>query len=424
VTEIAPINRILSYLSPGRTVYVPGTSVESLALIEFLKTRSQASRGVRFISMLIPGINSFDYTSLHPEARFVAFFPFPQIRQSILNGRTELMPHSYYGAYKYIEKSIDIDVAIVHVSPPDSSGNCSLGLAADFSAMALARATFKVALVNRAMPVTCGDTTLPAAGFDALIRADGRLVTTKTSPPRKSNLQVGANVATLIKDGDSLQLGLGSLQSAVLPALKSRRNLRICSGMITQAVMDLDQMGALAADDGAITTGVAIGGPAFVDWVRENPSVHFKPVEMTHGPDVGQDHHRFVAVNSAIEVDLLGQVNGEAANGQLISSSGGLTDFMRATARHPNGCSIIALPSTSEKGKVSRIVATLTPGTPVSIRKSDPLIVVTDHGVADLRPLGLDQRAAALIAIAAPLHRKRLEREWNSLRSQFLGSTL
>ena len=334
------------------------------------------------------------------------------------------MPHSYYGAYKVIEQHIDIDVAFVHVSPPDSSGNCSLGLAADFAALALARATRKVALVNQAMPVTCGDTTLPAAGFDALINVDGPLVTTQSSPPPKSYVQVGANVATLIKDGDSLQLGLGTLQSAVLPALKDRRNLRICSGMITQAVMDLDQLGALAADEGAVTTGVAVGGPAFVDWLRENPRVHFKPVEMTHGPDVGHDHHRFVAVNSAIEVDLLGQVNSEAADGQIISTSGGLTDFMRAAARHPDGCPIIALPSTSRKGTMSRIVATLAPGTPVSIPKSDPLIVVTDHGVADLRHLGLDQRAAALIAIAAPPHRKRLEREWNSLRSQFLGSTL
>jgi acyl-CoA hydrolase len=421
MTKIAPISEVLRFFAPGKTIYLPGTSGESLALIEFLKAHPRASRRVRFVSMLIPGINSFDYTSLHPEARSVAFFPLPQIRQAILSGKTDLMPHSYYRAYKHLEQHIDLDVAFVHVSPPDENGNCSLGIAADFASAALSRAARKVALVNQAMPVTCGDTTLPAAGFDALIRADGPLVTTDSPTPSESYIKVGANVAKLIEDGDSLQLGLGTLQHAVLHALKDKRNLRICSGMITEAVADLDRMGALAADEGAITTGIAVGGPAFFEWLHGNSRVHFKSVEMTHGPSVGQEHHRFVAINSAIEVDLLGQVNGEAANGQLISSSGGLTDFMRAAARHPKGCPIIALPSTSRKGLVSRIVPTLAPGTPVSIQKSDPLIVVTDYGVADLRHLSLNQRAAALIAIAAPSHRERLEGEWNSLCSLFFG---
>lgn len=218
-----------------------------------------------------------------------------------------------------------------------------------------------------------------------------------------------------------LVLGLGTLQYAVLNALKDRQNLRICSGMITEAVMDLDQAGALAVDDGAISTGIAVGGPALFEWMHGNSRVHFKSVEMTHGQDVGQEHHRFVAINSAIEVDLLGQVNSETANGQLISSSGGLTDFMHAAARHANGCPIIALPSTSRQGTLTRIVPTLTRGAPVSILKSDPLIVVTDYGVADLRHLSLDQRAAALIAVAAPSHRERLEDEWNSLRSQLFA---
>ncbi len=137
MTEILPISSVLNFLAPGKTVYIPGTSVESLALIDFLKAHPEASRGVRFVSVLIPGINSFDYTSLHPDARQVAFFPLPQIRQSILDGRTELMPCSYFGAYKHIAQHIDIDVALVHVSPPDNGGNCNLGLAADFSAMVL-----------------------------------------------------------------------------------------------------------------------------------------------------------------------------------------------------------------------------------------------------------------------------------------------
>jgi acyl-CoA hydrolase len=285
----------------------------------------------------------------------------------------------------------------------------------------LSCAAMKVALVNQAMPVTSGDTMLPAAGFDALIRADGPLVTTDSPTLSETYLQVGANVANLIDDGDSLQLGLGTLQSAVLQALKDKRNLRICSGMITEAVADLDRMGALAPGEGVITTGIAVGGPTLFEWLHGNSRVHFKSVEMTHGPGVGQGHHRFVAINSAIEVDLLGQVNSEAANGQLVSSSGGLTDFMRAAANHPNGCPIIALPSTSRNGMVSRIVTTLARGTPISILKSDPLIVVTEYGVADIRHLSLDQRAAALIAIAAPSHRKRLEGEWNSLCSQLFG---
>ena len=423
MTEIAPISDVLTFFEPGKTIYIPGTSVESLALIDLLKAHSQASQGIRFVSMLLPGINSFDYTSLHPEARSVAFFPLPQIRHAILSGKTELMPQSYFGAYKHLENHINLDVAFVHVSPPDENGNCSLGIAADFTSAALSRATTKVALVNRAMPVTCGETMLPAASFDALIQADGPLLTTQSPAPSELYSQVGANVANLIEDGDSLQLGLGTLQKTVLRALKGKRNLQICSGMITEAVMDLDRMGALAKNEGVITTGVAVGGQVFYEWLHGNSRVNFQSVHATHGPNVGQDHHRFVAINSAIEVDLLGQVNVEAANGQMISSSGGLTDIMRATSRHPKGFPIIALPSESRNGVVSRIVPMLASGAPVSILKSDPLIVVTEYGVADIRHHSLDQRAAALIAIAAPSHRERLKREWNSLRAQLFDST-
>lgn len=402
-------------LRPGMTVYAPGLAGESALLVEALRAQPQALAGVRFVGVWLPGYNRTDYAELHPEARSTAFFVFPQLRASFAAGHVDYHPISYYAAYNYLRDAIVVDLALLQVSPPDGKGQVSLGVSNDFTPAVLPKARLKVAQVNPAMPRTRG-TTLAIDSIDYLIEAPSPLAGDDPGVD-PTFAAIGAHLAELIRDDDTLEVGIGNVQG-VLPALACHRRLHFHTGAITDMLLRLIGSGAVADRTGAITAGAAWGSRALYDFVADNPRFRFAPVGWTHDVVNMRKIQRFVAINAVLSIDLFGQANAEMIDGRQVSSGGGITDFMRGAAHSPGGFSVIALPATARGGTVSRIVPQLDTNAVVSVSRQETQVAVTEYGVADLRGRSVDERAEALIAVAAPSFRGELAAAWRARRAR------
>lgn len=403
-------------LRPGMRVYAPGLSGESALLVDALRAAPQCCADVRFVGVWLPGYNNVDYAGLDPAARATAFFVGPALRQSFAAGRVDYLPISYFAVYGYLRDRAAVDLALLQVSPPDTDGRCSLGVANDFTPAVLGKAACKVAHVNPLMPRTVGAATVAIDDIDYLVEAP-RPVLGGDDGADAEFVAIGRHVATLVPDGATLEVGVGKVQG-VLAALTGKRDLALHTGAFSDPVLRLVEAGALADRVAAITAGVAWGSEALYAFVADNPRVRFAPVGVTHAIATLGAIERFIAINSVIEVDLLGQANAEMIRGRQVSSAGGITDFMRGARLSPGGLAIVALPSTTKGGTVSRIVAHLDEGAAVSVARADMEVVVTEHGIADLRDKSVDARAEALIAIAAPAFRDQLAAAWHERRGR------
>ncbi len=401
-------------LRPGMTVYAPGAAGESEVITAALAAAPEAAAGVRFIGVWLPGFNDVDYAGLHPEARATAFFPTPAQRRSFEAGRVDYLSLSYFTIYQYLRTLATIDVALLHLSPPDTNGRCGFGVACDFTPAVLDRTQRIIAHINPAMPRTRCLVDVAYDDLDYVIETPGLIAGADAAPDPVFQM-IGGHLADRIADGATVEVGIGGVQS-VLAALAGKRELRIHAGAITEPVRRLAEDGAIADAEGAITAGIAWGGPALHRFCNEDSRVRFAPVGRTHDVVRLGAIDRFVAVNAVIEVDLFGQANAEMINGRQISSAGGLSDFMRGARLSAGGFAVVALPATARAGSISRIVPALAPGTVVSVARTDMQLVATEHGVADLRALDIDARAHALIAIAAPAFRDDLAAAWADRR--------
>lgn len=404
---------IFDHLRPGVEAYVPGCAGHSLLFESWLREAPEACDGVRFTGVHIPTVNRFDFAGLHPRARHRGIFLSGDLRASWLDGRVDYLPMSYSATWHWLSTAAQFDVALLQVAPPDEDGQCSLGVGCDFSPAAWPRTATILAHVNPAMPRT-GGPSIPWSRLDAVVEAEAPLLEVPDAPPDPAMDAVAANVAALVPDRATLQLGLGRLQSALLRALRGRRGLRIHSGMVSDGLLGLLEDDTLSPADDAVVAGVAIGTRPLYDAVAGR--VRFREVGHTHDNGVLRAIPRLVAVNSALSVDLLGQVNGEFLGGRQLSGVGGLPDFIRGARQSEGGKGIIALPASTPSG-ASRIVPLL-PAGPVSLARVDADCIVSEHGVADIGGLDVHARARALIAIAAPEHREPLERAWHELARQ------
>ncbi|KIQ96157.1 acetyl-CoA hydrolase/transferase C-terminal domain-containing protein [Lysobacter sp. A03] len=400
----------LDHFRPGAEIYTPGCAGHSLLFESWLRQAPERCDGVRFTGVHIPTVNKFDFASLHPGARQRTIFLSAELRESWLAGRVDYLPMSYSATWQWLGQKARFDVALVQVAPPDDNGQCSLGVAADFTPAAWPRATKVLAHVNPRMPRTHGPS-IPWSRIHAAIEHDSPLLEAPDPAPDPAMDAVAEQVATLVPDRATLQLGLGRLQSAVLRAVRGRRDLRLHTGMVSDGLLGLIEDGALAPAPDAVVAGVALGSPALYEAVAGR--VQFREVGYTHDHGVLRAIPRLTAINSALSVDLLGQVNGDCLGGRQLSGIGGLPDFLRGARQAPEGRGIIALPAATPKGQ-TRIVPML-PAGPVSVARIDADCVVTEHGVADLRHLDVHERARALIAIADPAHRESLERDWHEI---------
>ena len=346
-------------LRPGMTVYAPGAAGESAVLTDALSAAPDAAAGVRFVGVWLPGYNAFDYAGLHPDARATAFFPTPALRPSFEAGRAAYHPLTYHGIYRYLRTVPTIDLALLHVAPPDDDGRCSLGIACDFTPAVLGRAARTLAHVNPNMPRTRGMADVAYDDLDYVIEAEGPVAGADAAPDALF-ATIGERLAERIPDGATLEVGIGGVQS-VLTAMAGKRDLRIHSGAITDPVRRLAETGAIGAADGAITTGIAWGGPELQRFCAADRRVGFAPVGHTHDPATLRAIDRFVAINAVIEVDLFGQANAEFVGGRQVSGGGGLVDFARGAQGSPGGKAIVALASAARGGAISRIVPRLAP---------------------------------------------------------------
>lgn len=309
---------------------------------------------------------------------------------------------------------IGCDVALLQLSPPGPDGKHSLGISADYMVEAARRARVVIAEINQQMPWTHTASLLDGITIHASIQSDRPLLELPVAPIGEIETRIAKHAAEFVGDRAVLELGLGAIPEAILRLLHDRRDLGIHSGVLGDAVIDLVHAGIVtnahkAIDIGKITTASLLGTQKLYAFGRDNPELNLQPYAYTHSHRTLARLSQFTAINSAIEVDLTGQVNAEVAQGRYIGAIGGLVDFVRGALAAPAGRSIIALPSTTRDASVSRIVSRIKEG-PVTCGRSDADVVVTEWGAAQLRGKSLAQRAKAMIEIAHPGHREALER--------------
>lgn len=338
-----------------------------------------------------------------------------QLRTAVAEGRASYVPIDNVDLCRLLDQRlVPCDVVLVHVSPPDDAGFCSLGLSVGPAPAMLRAARRVIAQINPNMPRTFGDSLVHMSRFDAVVEAATPLREWQGvgAPASPLEVEIAENVARLITDGSAVQTGIGSLADAVLTAITHKRRLTIRSGMISDGVRALVDSGALASDgDGApIHTGSAIGSRDLYGWAHENPLLSMDSTESLHAQ--ASREPGFTAVNSAVEVDLTGQANIEALNGRLIGGVGGQLRFMLSAGDSEGGRSILAMPSVSNDGRCSRVRARLT-DVPIGTPRSAIHYVVTEHGIADLQGRNLEERAEAIVAVADPQFRSALRHEFD-----------
>jgi acyl-CoA hydrolase len=344
------------------------------------------------------------------------------LRTVAAKGRLGIVPCHVSQVAPMIEQGlIGCDVAFVQVSPPDENGNHSFGLISDFVAAAVAKARVVIAEVNECVPFTFGDALLPASQINCAVHVARTPVEVPPGQIGETDLAIAKIVAGYIEDGSVIQVGIGAVPDAILRLLHDRRDLGVHSGMIGDGLVDLMQAGVITnatktIDTGVAVTGALIGTRRLYEFADRNPGIGMRRSSYTHNEGVLSRLSRLVTINSAVEVDLTGQVNAEQSGDQYLGGTGGQVDYVRAGARSPGGHSIIALPATAKGGKVSRISAALCG--PVTTARSDADVIVTEFGAAELKGQTLAERTRRLVNIAHPDFREELDRAAHVIRQR------
>ena len=408
------MQRLIDSFHPGQCVFTGGFTGESALLKEELHADPERASGVTFSAVQFPGIDSIDFLAVHPQAKLSAYFMTPAVRAGLRQGRAELFNLDYPGVARHLRDGLTFDVAIAQLTLPDADGYCSAGLAADFMPLVWPRAKRRVAHLNPSLPRTRGSWRVHMSEIEVAVEADAPVLPFTDAPSGDMEAQIGAHVAQLVRDGDTLQFGIGSVPSALGHSLTSHRQLRFYGGMLPSAVRTLWEAGAMDTD-ASITTGVVLGNSSLHDWAAQLAPLWLTDVTHTHSVAALGAIPRLMAINSALEVDLFGQVNAERAGGVFQAGAGGLPAFAHGALNSPGGHLFICLGATARQGTVARIVPSLGAQGLCTLPRSMADVVVTEHGAAQIRHLSLDARAQALIGIAAPEHRHALANVWDEL---------
>ncbi len=409
-------------IKSGDRVYLQGGCAVPHLLINALTARYQELQDVEIVHLHTEGPADYTLPWMQGHFRHNALFIGHNVREAVRHGRADFTPVFLSEVPRLFETTLPLDVALVQVSPPDRAGNCSLGISVDCVKPAALAAKVVIAQVNACMPRTHGDSFLHISQITALMAGDCDLIEIQSATTLdETSRQIGANVAGLVEDGSTIQTGIGRIPDAVLAALSGHRHLGLHTEMFSDGVLPLFESGVIDNDAKNYHRGKAVaafimGTRRLYDFVDDNPMIEMHPVSFTNDPFVIAQNDRMVAINSAIEVDLTGQVCADSIGHEFYSGIGGQVDFVRGAARSRGGRSVIALPSTAAGGSVSRITAELKPGAGVVTTRGDVHFVVTEHGIADLRGQTLRRRARLLIDIAAPAFRDDLERRARELR--------
>jgi acyl-CoA hydrolase len=400
----------------GHRVYIHPGCATPLPLIEALSARGSELRDVEVVHLLTLGRAGYALPEMAGHFRHNAMFIGANVREAVNEGRADYVPIFLGEIHRLFEEgAMPIDVALVQLSTPDEHGYCSLGVGVDHTLHAARAARIVIAEVNERMPRTLGDAFLHVSKLDAVVETSRPLPELPVVEATPEADAIGRRIAERIPDGATLQMGIGSIPDAVLRYLGGHRDLGVHTEMFSDGVVDLVKSGVLNGErktlhPGKIISGFLLGTQRLFAFVHNNPVIELHPTAYTNDPFIIAQNDRMVAINSALQVDLTGQVCADSIGRRFYSGFGGQTDFIRGAARSRGGMPVVALPSTAMSRSVSRIVPELEAGAGVVTTRADVRWVVTEHGAVNLFGKNVRQRAEALISIADPTFREPLER--------------
>ncbi|MGB7494758.1 MAG: acetyl-CoA hydrolase/transferase C-terminal domain-containing protein [Candidatus Acidiferrum sp.] len=412
--KTASLTEAVQYIQSNMRVYIQSGCAEPEVLVEALTLRAPLVQNVEVVHFMTAG--RADYTAPEMEGHFRhnSLFMGGNVRKAVNEGRADFTPIFLSEAEGLFESGqMPIDVALIQVTPPDAHGFCSLGVDVCGTLTAARCAKLVVAQVNDQMPRTFGDCFLHISEIDAVVEVSRPLCELKPIQITDVHHAIGKNVASLIEDGSTLQLGIGGIPDAVLLELTGHRDLGIQTELVSDSVIPLIEAGVIngsrkSIHRGKIVLSFLLGSKKLFDYVNNNPMFEFHPSKYTNDPWIIAQNDKMVAVNSAIQIDITGQVCADSIGTYFYSGIGGQVDFIRGAARSKGGKPIIAMQATAKNGEVSRIVPMLDPGAGVVTSRGDVHYVVTEFGVAYLHGRNVRQRAEALIQIAHPKFRDEL----------------
>lgn len=405
----------LSVIQSGHRVFVQGSAQTPLYLLRELGKRAAELRDVELTFITVQGDIELDKPEYQDSFHINCMFVSESVRKAVNEGRADFVPVFLSDIPDLFRKQMHIDVALVQVSPPDEHGYCSLGVSVDIARSAVNTATHIIAQINPKVPRTHGDSLVHTKRFTSMVFHDEELPEvdygSKVGP---EELTIGKRIAELIEDGSTIQMGIGTIPDAVLKSLGNHKNLGVHTEMCSDGIIDLFDKDVINNSMKRIhpnktVTGFAVGTRRLYDYVHDNPAFVFLDIDYVNDPHVIRRNPKVVAINSAIEVDITGQVCADSIGTTQYSGIGGQMDFMRGAALSEGGKPIISLTSRTAKG-VNRIVPFLKPGAGVVTTRGHIHYVVTEYGVAYLFGKNLRQRAKALISIAHPDDREMLEK--------------
>jgi len=404
----------LQFLKSCMRVYIHPGCAEPETLVEAMMQRAPELHDVEVIHMRTMGEAPYVAPEMAGHFRHGAVFMGPNVREAINDGRADYIPIDLSEVEGLFESgAMPLDVALIQVSPPDSHGFCSFGVGVDTTLTAAKCARYVIAQVNNYMPRTYGDSYIHVSDINAVVESSRPLCEYKQPAVTDMHVMIARNVAGLIEDGAVLQTGIGGIPDAVLSLLTDRKDLGIQSELITDAVIPLIEAGVITGarknfKPRKIIIGFVIGTKRIFQFVDNNPLFEFHPTAYSNDPMLIARNDNMVAINSALQVDLTGQVCSDSIGTRFYSGIGGQVDFLYGASRSKGGKPIIAIDSTAKGGSVSRIVPTLAPGAGVVTTRGLVRYVVTEHGVAYLHGKSIRERARALIEIADPKFRDEL----------------
>ena len=414
--KVTTTSDALRSIQSAMRVYLGGSACVPRVLERAMLDRADDLRDVEVMHVLALAGGQYLDPKYAQSFRHRALFLGENARAAVREGRADYTPiflSEIPGLFR--NGALPIDVALIMVSPPDEHGYCSFGPEVGVTKPAAQAARVIIAEVNPQVPRVYGDTFIHLSKLDAIIETDYPLATMPRAPFSDVFLKIGAHVAAMIPDDATLQLGIGAIPDAVLHHLRDKRHLGLHSELFSDGVIALIESGVITGEKktlhpGKVVAGMALGSLALYEFIRDNALIELHPTDYVNDPFIIAQHDNMVAINSAIEVDLTGQVCADSICTQFYSGIGGQVDFIRGAARSRGGKPIIALQATAKNDSLSRIVPQLKPGAGVVTSRGDVHYVVTEYGTASLHGKSIRERARALINIAHPNFREELER--------------
>jgi len=413
-TKVMSAREALRCVESHMRVYIQPGCAEPETLVGALIERGPFVRDVEIVHMLTMGRADYIAPEMAGHFRHNAMFIGANVREAVNDGRADYTP-IFLGEIESLFESGEmlIDVALIQVSPPDSHGFCSFGVGVDTTLTAAKKARFVIAQVNDQMPRTYGDSFIHVSDIDAIVESSRPLCELPKHEITDLHLAIARNVATLIEDGSTIQTGIGGIPDAVLIYLKDRKDLGVHTELLSDNIIPLIESGVVngrrkTLHPRKLILGFALGSKKLFDFVHDNPIFEFHPTSYTNNPILIAQNDHMVAINSALQIDITGQVCADSIGTYFYSGIGGQVDFIRGATRSKGGKPIIAIPSMAKNDTISRIVPTLDPGAGVVTSRGAVHYVVTEFGVAYLHGRSIRQRAEALIQIAHPYFRNQL----------------